>query len=124
MRTVASDGATYSIMFNANAIRLKACRKRGGLDQAELAFLLGVSCSTVSRFERGLTIPETPPLIAYSLIFDMPATKALPDTTIALRKKLLARCERLHKRLCQSGDRTPKVEFIQSIHDRLSGRAQ
>ena len=50
-------------MFNANSVRLRACRKRGGLDQAELSQLIGTSYSTVSRFERGESLPDVQQLI-------------------------------------------------------------
>jgi transcriptional regulator with XRE-family HTH domain len=122
-RHLAANGDVPVIMFNANAIRLRACRKRGGLDQVELAHLLGTSCSSVSRFERGLTIPETPTLIAYQLTFDIPASKILPDTTRRLRRQTLARLETLLKRTEASSDRayTAKVEFLKSVRDRVSG---
>jgi transcriptional regulator with XRE-family HTH domain len=110
-------------MFDANAIRLKACRRRGGLDQAELAQLVGTSFSTISRFERGLVRPDTLTLITYELIFDIPAAKLLPDTTIDLKRRTRARATQLLKRCDNSPDRHPpgKVEFIRSLCSRLDG---
>ncbi|MHA6287140.1 helix-turn-helix domain-containing protein [Maricaulis sp. CAU 1757] len=110
-------------MFDANAIRLKACRRRGGLDQAELAQLVGTSLSTISRIECGQVRPDTLTLLTYELIFDIPAANLLPDTTADLRRRTQARAAKLLKR-CEQSRTTPlpaKVEFIKSICRRFDG---
>tara|TARA_R110002073_G_scaffold69054_6_gene171330 strand:+ start:29320 stop:29661 length:342 start_codon:yes stop_codon:yes gene_type:complete len=110
-------------MFNANSVRLRACRKRGGLDQAELSQLVGTSYSTISRFERGRTLPDIQTLITYELIFDIPAAKLLPDVTHAARRRTYERAARLLKRCNTSptDHMRAKVEFIEAICSRLDG---
>ncbi|WP_300532626.1 helix-turn-helix transcriptional regulator [Maricaulis sp.] len=110
-------------MIDANAIRLKACRRRGGLDQAELARLVGTTHSTISRYESGRLRPDVGTLITYELIFDIPASTLLPDTTIANRRKTLARAHALKKRYERSSGALPatKVEFIRTLCHRLDG---
>jgi transcriptional regulator with XRE-family HTH domain len=108
-------------MFNANAIRLKACRRRAGLDQIELAILTGAPFSTISRLERGHQLPDAKTLLCYELLFDIPAASILPDTTHGLSRFIHERAERLLKRCQRTPDRhhNAKVEFIQSLCERL-----
>lgn len=110
-------------MLNENIIRLKACRKRGGLDQVELATLVGMNFHTVSRFERGLTLPDAPTLIAYELIFDMPAAQLLPATMRVMRKQTLRRALDLQKRCGRSSlpQKRGKTEFLEALCQRLEG---
>tara|TARA_R110000868_G_scaffold11516_7_gene56439 strand:+ start:41017 stop:41361 length:345 start_codon:yes stop_codon:yes gene_type:complete len=111
-------------MFNANSVRLRACRKRGGLDQAELSQLIGTSYSTVSRFERGESLPDIRHLIAYEIIFDIPVSKMLPDTSVAVRNQTRERAARVLKRCRRSSDdrrRAIKVEFMEGLCRRLDG---
>ena len=57
------------------AAALRAARQRTGLSQAELAELLGVRQSSVSQWERGLTVPSGPHLVR--LLGELPALAAL-----------------------------------------------
>lgn len=108
-------------MLDANAIRLKACRRRGALDQAELAQLMGTSYDTISRYECGRGRPDVFTLLTYELLFDIPASKLLPDTTHTLRRTVLERSERLLKRLARPSHRQcqAKVDFVRSLCQRL-----
>tara|TARA_R110000868_G_scaffold162329_12_gene393492 strand:- start:15341 stop:15682 length:342 start_codon:yes stop_codon:yes gene_type:complete len=112
-------------MLDANAIRLKACRRRSALDQAELAQLMGASFHTISRFECARTTPDTPILLSYDLIFDTPARQLLPTTRIALKRQILARATRTLKRLERAPHRhsCAKVEFVRSLCQRLREHA-
>jgi putative transcriptional regulator len=42
------------------AITLKAARINKGLNQREVASLLGMNVDTISRYERGLAYPDVP----------------------------------------------------------------
>jgi len=108
-------------MFNANAIRLKACRRRGGLDQAELSKLVGLrNYNTISRFERGVNLPDAPVLIAYELIFDIPVATLLPDTSRIVRKHTYLRAVRLLKHCKASpNDCQNKIEFLEDVCQKL-----
>ena len=109
-------------MINANAIRLRACRRRGGLDQADLAHLLGISRHAVSRLERGLATPSAELLIRYELIFEIPAVHVLPDTRIVLSRQIHARAERALQRCraSKSDAMRQKAIFFQAICGRLA----
>lgn len=51
------------------------------LTQERLAELLGVEQETISRFERGLTLPPLPRLIQLADIFELPLEALLRGTT-------------------------------------------
>lgn len=108
-------------MINANTIRLRACRKRCGLDQAELAELLGCNFHSLSRCERGLFLPNSEILLTYEIVFDIPASKLLPDTTARLRRITYRKAERLLKRCHASEGRSAsvKVDFLEKLCHRL-----
>jgi transcriptional regulator with XRE-family HTH domain len=108
-------------MINANAIRLRACRRRGGLDQADLAHLLGISRHAVSRLERGLATPSAELLIRYELIFEVPAANVLPDTRILLSRQVHARALQALERCRTSRSEAirQKAIFLQTICGRL-----
>jgi transcriptional regulator with XRE-family HTH domain len=76
---------------------LKTWRKRSGLTQHELAFLLGnQTAAQVSRFERQARIPNLNTAFSFQAIFDVPAHELLPESyrkaerSIALRADLLS----------------------------------
>jgi len=111
-------------MFTANSIRLRACRKRSGLDQAELANLVGRNIHSFISIENGRFLPDTQSLIAYEILFDIPASKLLPDTRTNVRRVTFKRALRLLKR-CQaspSGHTCNKVEFLENLCRRLTGQ--
>lgn len=112
-------------MQNANSIRLRACRKRSGLDQAELGQLVGRNMHVLSRCERGLIIPDPQTMIAYELLFDIPVAKLLPDMTARVRRLTYERATQLLKR-CNSLPREEvrtKVEFLYALCHKLEGRS-
>lgn len=51
------------------------------LTQEQLAEMLGVEQETISRFERGLTLPPLPRLIQLADVFDVPLDALLRGTT-------------------------------------------
>ena len=111
-------------MLNSNSIRLKACRRRSGLDQAELAELVGVSPAVaVSKYERGERLPALSALIAYEIAFEMPVTKLLPDAQRAEEERMLRRAGALMARLKRSQTRASahKVSFLSALVRRLEG---
>src|SRR5437879_3691560 len=52
---------------------LRTYRKRAALSQQEMAFLLGCRDGQVSRYERRLRYPNLKTLLAYEVIFGIPA---------------------------------------------------
>jgi len=61
-------------MFNEN---LKTLRKAGGFSQEELAIRLSVVRQTVSKWEKGLSVPDADLLIKIAEVFDVPVSRLL-----------------------------------------------
>ncbi len=64
-------------MLNEN---IKAIRKSKGLSQEEMATKLNVVRQTISKWEKGLSVPDSEMLLAISEIFEMPVSKLLGET--------------------------------------------
>lgn len=75
---------------------IKALRKQKGLSQEELSIKLNVVRQTVSKWEQGLSVPDSEMLIAISKIFDTPVSTLLgenisfdnPDSIKEISEKL------------------------------------
>lgn len=63
-------------MLNEN---IKISRKSKGLSQDELAIKLNVVRQTISKWERGLSVPDSEMLISLSEILDVPVSKLLGE---------------------------------------------
>ena len=63
-------------MLNEN---IKAIRKSKGLSQEELSIKLNVVRQTVSKWERGLSVPDSEMLIQISEVFEIPVSKLLGE---------------------------------------------
>ena len=64
-------------MLNEN---IKAVRKSKGLSQEELAIKLNVVRQTVSKWERGLSVPDSEMLISISDVLETPVSVLLGET--------------------------------------------
>lgn len=64
-------------MLNEN---IKAIRKSKGLSQQELAVKLNVVRQTVSKWEQGLSVPDSDLLISISEVFETPVSTLLGET--------------------------------------------
>ena len=64
-------------MLNEN---IKVIRKSKGLSQEELAVKLNVVRQTVSKWERGLSVPDSVMLIRISEVFEIPVSTLLGET--------------------------------------------
>ena len=64
-------------MLNEN---IKAVRKTKGLSQEELAIKLNVVRQTVSKWERGLSVPDSEMLISISEVLETPVGVLLGET--------------------------------------------
>ena len=70
---------------------IKQCRKERGLSQEGLGELLGVSAGTVSRHERGESIPPLRHLIAYEVILGVPISLLYAELRYDVEQGLRAR---------------------------------
>lgn len=66
-------------MLNEN---IKAIRKSKGLSQQELAIKLNVVRQTVSKWEQGLSVPDSDMLISISEILETPVSTLLGETVV------------------------------------------
>lgn len=64
-------------MLNEN---IKTIRKSKGLSQEELAIKLNVVRQTISKWEKGLSVPDSDMLIALSEVFETPVSTLLGET--------------------------------------------
>ena len=66
-------------MLNEN---IKAIRKSKGLSQQELAVKLNIVRQTVSKWEQGLSVPDSDMLISLSEVLETPVSILLGETII------------------------------------------
>ena len=67
-------------MLNEN---IKAFRKTKGLSQQELAVKVNVVRQTISKWEQGLSVPDSDMLIAISEVLETPVSTLLGEKVIA-----------------------------------------
>lgn len=61
---------------------IKAIRKSKGLSQEELAIKLNVVRQTISKWEQGLSVPDSEMLISISAVFETPISTLLGETLV------------------------------------------
>lgn len=61
---------------------IKASRKAKGLSQEELAVRLNVVRQTISKWEQGLSVPDSDMLISMSEVFETPVSTLLGETVV------------------------------------------
>ena len=66
-------------MLNEN---IKAIRKSKGLSQEELAVKLNVVRQTISKWEKGLSVPDSDMLLSISEVLETPVSTLLGETVI------------------------------------------
>ncbi len=66
-------------MLNEN---IKAIRKSKGLSQEELAVKLNVVRQTISKWEKGLSVPDSDMLVSISEVFETPVSTLLGETIV------------------------------------------
>ena len=89
-------------MLNEN---MKAIRKSKGLSQQELAIKLNVVRQTVSKWEQGLSVPDSDLLIALSEALETPVSTLLGEKAIESEaddlKAISAKLEVINLQLAQ-----------------------
>ena len=89
-------------MLNEN---IKAIRKSKGLSQEELAVKVNVVRQTVSKWEQGLSVPDSDMLISISEVLETPVSKLLGENLIELEiddlKAISAKLEVINSQLAQ-----------------------
>ena len=99
-------------MLNEN---LKAVRKRKGLSQEELAARLHVVRQTISKWEQGLSVPDSDMLISLSEILETPVSVLLGETMEAQEpddiREISEKLEEINRQLAQRVRTRRKVLF-------------
>ena len=97
-------------MLNEN---IKAIRKSKGLSQEELAIRLNVVRQTVSKWERGLSVPDSDMLIAMSEVLETPVSTLLGETMTEPEpddlKAIAAKLEVINLQLAQKKETRRKL---------------
>lgn len=97
-------------MLNEN---IKISRKSKGLSQEELAIKLNVVRQTVSKWERGLSVPDSEMLISLSEVLDIPVSKLLGEKIEELKtddlEVISQKLEAINLQLAQKKERNRKL---------------
>ncbi len=94
-------------MLNEN---IKAIRKSKGLSQQELAVKLNVVRQTISKWEQGLSVPDSDMLISISEVLETPVSTLLGETVIETLKAISEKLEVINLQLAQR--KTTRRKFI------------
>ena len=75
------------------ANRLWKARKRRGLGQKQVAFLIGKTIGEVSRYERGVRLPELQTILALEIAYGVPLRVLYEDLYEQVRTEMRQRIE-------------------------------
>ena len=116
-------------MLNEN---IRAIRKSKGLSQEELAIKLNVVRQTISKWEQGLSVPDSDMLLAISEALETPVSTLLGETVAETKAEDLSaisqRLEVINLQLARRKDMhrkiRPDVKFCVSVFRQKSRMAQ
>lgn len=98
------------LMLNEN---IKALRKSKGLSQEELAVKLSVVRQTISKWEQGLSVPDSDMLIAISEVFETSVSTLLGETLVESKvvdlKAISEKLEIINLQLAQRKEKRRKI---------------
>ena len=103
-------------MLNEN---IKAIRKSKGLSQQELAIKLNVVRQTISKWEQGLSVPDSDMLISISEVLETPVSTLLgetvPEAEVDNLKAISEKLEVINLQLAQRKATRRKIELPQFV---------
>ena len=103
-------------MLNEN---IKAIRKSKGLSQQELAIKLNVVRQTISKWEQGLSVPDSDLLISISEVLETPVSTLLGETVIETKvddlKSISEKLEIINLQLAQRKTTKRKIIHVSLI---------
>jgi transcriptional regulator with XRE-family HTH domain len=101
---------------------VRTYRKRSGLTQDEVAFLLGCGSGTkVSRYERYTRKPNLETLFGYELLFGAPGRELFAGTFEKIGKKILHRAQLLTRKLSRATPTPMAARKLQVLEAITSG---
>ena len=102
-------------MLNEN---IKAIRKSKGLSQQELAIKLNVVRQTISKWEQGLSVPDSDMLISISEVLETPVSTLLgetvPEAEVDNLKAISEKLEVINLQLAQR--KATRRKIIRCLH--------
>ena len=104
-------------MFNEN---LKRLRKEKGVSQEELAVKLNVVRQTISKWEKGLSVPDAQLLISLSEILETPVSVLLGETieskeSVSDKNTIAEQLSRINSQLSEKTLRNRRIWSIVKI---------
>ena len=101
---------------------LRTARRRSGLTQAEVGFLLGAGDgAALSRYERFSQSPSFRTALGFQIVFGVPADELLPGIAEQVERKIIENAHLLShrlERLPRSARIERKLRILASIADR------
>lgn len=98
---------------------LRMHRRRAGLTQAHVAYLLGAhSSAKVSRYERFARRPALETAIAFAIILDVPVGELFTGVQEDVEHEVKKRARRLRRRLMQQQGNRRTLVAVTAILDR------
>ena len=96
-------------MLNEN---LKTLRKEKGFSQEELAIRLNVVRQTISKWEKGLSVPDADMLLRISEVFEVPVQTLLGariEAEVPQQSELVEQLARINEQLAVKNRRARKI---------------
>ena len=93
-------------------IYLHTLRKRAGLSQRELAFLLRISSGMLSKLERLERPPTVSVVIAAGIVFGVPVREVFPSLYDQVEAKVMQQASILYERLETENDTKSKEKCL------------
>ena len=97
---------------------LKTYRKRAGLSQADLAYLLGVRSGTkVSRYERFSRVPNLETALAFEALYHLPVADLFAGVADDRARDVLRRARLLERRLLARTTNPSLTRKLTALHE-------
>jgi DNA-binding XRE family transcriptional regulator len=117
--------AGSTIMDHRRNTHLRPLRRRWGLTQRELAFLIGAkSGPAISRIEWGTRTPSRATAFACAVVFGTTLPELFPDISSEIHEDVRRRVNELYEELQGNPSKTThvKLDFLETVLARLEGK--
>ncbi len=91
---------------------LRTYRKRSGLNQGDVAFLMGLLHKTqISRHENSAALPSFSAIVAYEVIFQVPLRDLFAGRYVDIEERIIERADHL-RNVLTAKPLSPKTERV------------
>mgnify|MGYP000197201114 CR=1 FL=1 len=111
-------------MDNSFALDLKVTRRKAGLTQEDLAHLLGLTKTTISKIERGVRPVTLPELCALAFIYGKSADRLLTPLWSEAAADLAARLQSLPRPKSQWTSTFNRQHTLTRLGERLASNSE